>query len=86
MGTRYLVSRKDIEENLRLTVEKTGVEYYGYDEEGEVVGIEALNGFKVAIDGWLFESHFGMWFMGPEVGKPDLDAFLKAHGVKPDWC
>lgn len=87
MGTRYVITRQDVEEKLGLAVEETVTEIPEYGEDDmEVVSVTVIRGFTVGVGGWAFDSYGGREFHGPKVGKPDLDALFRASGVKPDWC
>lgn len=85
MGTRYVITRQDVEK-MGLAVEETAVEVPEYDDNQEYAGTKVLSGFLVVIGGWAFDSYSGESFHGPKVGKSDLDEIFRQAGVEPDWC
>ena len=99
MGTRYMISAKDVEKLLAagdaVKCENRNIHTMEWDadeqnyKEGALLAVIA----NVGIAGWEFSCR--VWdvygdltgkYVGPNIWKDEVDEVLEKHGIVADWC
>ena len=99
MGTRYMISAKDVEKLLaagdadKLEDQQIYTKEWNKDEQTYMDKDLSVIIGRVGIAGWEFSSR--IWdkycdltgnYVGPNIWKDEVDQVLEKHGIVADWC